>query len=695
MMKTRALVLAGLMTVLSCSLAVGQSLSLDHVDGLNATGGLEMGVPVTFYIRVTGDNDAHSGITNGFQVYSPTGAQWGSFVGDTTGTLGKAQFDGGFFISHFSADGIGADTVGFGAFRFFADGLPAGFDDTAYTIEIGPIDAAYNGGQICLDSAYYPPSGVWKWAGPEVLPGWDGPHCYTIGEQVTNPQITCPGDTSVFLCEPDTLCFPFDTTDAEWVTAGEPAYIDGGQVCVPLLADGDLEIELIAGAVEAADTCSFTITAAINSPPTVTLSPDSMTYVICDLNGTICMAFGVSDPDENIVDTATNIGYIYVSDIGPDICFVPDTAGLFEVVVTATDACGATHSATRWVTVVEGESAAIECPDPVVDTLCGSGVYCVPVAITPDTATVTVSPSGTYVWGTGLFCVNLTESGLHEFRLIAETQCGADTCDIQLDITVIELPSIDCPDQTPYVFLADPGEACIGLDIAHADQIEVSYGSWNAGQLCFQADTTGLYSFVVVATNDCAADTCELSVNVQVGQLDVTTIVRPDPMRMVDAYRVDPMYATIYLGNFDDGHTVADIDPTTIVINNSLIPTSTAIISDYPGFVGEVMEITEPIYDFIEYYMPLYDTTVATYTVSGLFTDDTEFSEVGQVRLIGILVGDVNVDGQVDIADMIYLIDYYFQGGPPPMLLETADMDKNQLLDISDLMLLIDYMFGL
>ena len=694
-MKSRALVLAGLITVLSYSFAAGQSLSLDHVDGLNATDGLQMGVPVTFYIRVTGDNDAHGGINHGFHVNSPSGAQWGSFVGDTTGTLGKAQFDGGFFISHFSADGVGADTVGIGAFRIFGPGFPAGFDDVAFTIQIGPIDVAYNGGEICLDSAYYPPSGVWKWAGPTVFPGWDGPHCYTIGEQVINPQITCPGDTSVFLCEPDTLCFAFDTTDAEWVTAGEPAYIDGDQVCVPLLADGDLEIELVAGAADVADTCSFTVTTIINSPPTVTMSPDSITRVMCDLNGTLCMAFGLSDLDENIVDTTTNIGYIYVSEIDPYICFVPDTTGLFEVVVTATDACGETHSATRWVTIVEGEPVAIECPAPIVDTLCGSGMYCLPVAVTPDTATVTVSPSGTYVWATGQLCVNLTESGIHEFRLIAETQCDADTCDIQLDITIIELPSIDCPDQIPYVFLADPGEACLSLDINHADVVEVSYGSWDAGQLCFQADTTGLYSFVVVATNDCAADTCELSVNVQVGQLDVTTIIDPDPMWMVEAYHIDTLYATIYLGNFDNGHTVADIDPTTVVINDSLIPTSTAIISDYPGFVGEVMEITEPIYDFIDYYMPLYDTTVATYTVSGLFTDDTEFSEVGQVRLIGLLVGDVNVDGQVDIADMIYLIDYYFQHGPPPILLETADMDKNQLLDISDLMMLIDYMFGL
>jgi len=693
-MKTRALILTGLITMLTGGMAGGQSLSLDHVDGLNAGGGLQMGGPVTFYIRVTGDNFAHGGVTNGFVVTSLTGATWTGLVGDTTGTLGKAQFDGGFFISHFSADGMGADTVGFGGFRLFQAGLPAGFDDVAYTIEIGPIDPAYNGGQICLDSAFYPPSGVWKWAGPDVYPAWDGPHCWIIGEAVVNPEIICPGDTNLFLCDPGAACFPFDTADAEWVTASAPAYIDGDQVCVPIEQSDEYTVTLIAGAGEAADTCSFTVTASLNSPPTVTMSPDSLTVVVCDVNGTFCMAFGLSDPDENTVDTATNIGYIYVSEIGPYICFVPDTAGLFEVVLTATDACGASHSTTRWVTIVEGETAAIECPEPIIDTLCGGGSYCLPVAITPDTARVTVGPSGAYDAQTGQLCVSIAESGWHEFELIAETECGADTCLVQLDMTVLSRPVIDCPPQSPSLFLPEPGEVCIDLAIDNADSVEVSYGFWANGQICFQADSSGFYTLTVTATNDCAVDTCVLMPFVQVGQFDMTTILRPDPLRMIDAYRVDPMFADVYLGNLTDGHTVADIDPASVVINDIIAPTAVTVIPDYPGFVGEVLQITIPVYDFIEYYMPLYDTSQAPYSVSGQFTDAATLSEAGQVRLIGLLVGDANLDGRIDISDLTLLIDYYFQYGPPPLMPDLADMDRNGILDISDMMILIDYMFG-
>jgi len=56
-----------------------------------------------------------------------------------------------------------------------------------------------------------------------------------------------------------------------------------------------------------------------------------------------------------------------------------------------------------------------------------------------------------------------------------------------------------------------------------------------------------------------------------------------------------------------------------------------------------------------------------------------------------------NVDGSdeehVDIADLIYLVDYAFLGGPWPPCGEEADMNLNQQLDISDVVYFVDYMF--
>lgn len=163
--------------------AEGQSISLDHTDGLHSGNPTELvadgTTPIVFYLRITGDGASHGGITNGFRVYSPDGATWTTMQADTTGTLGRAQLDGGVFINHFGVTGSAADTAGIAGFRFFGVGLPAGFDDVAYTIRIGPIQATDHGKTICLDSSFFPPSGVWKFVGPDVVPGWDGPHCFT------------------------------------------------------------------------------------------------------------------------------------------------------------------------------------------------------------------------------------------------------------------------------------------------------------------------------------------------------------------------------------------------------------------------------------------------------------------------------------------------------------------------------------
>ena len=170
--------------VFAPGLAFGQSISLDYVDGLYGTSAYKIAIetPVTFHIRMTADVQ-YSGITNGFRVYSDDDVNWGAMTADTTGTIGKAQFDMVWIINYFGITGLDADTVGFGGSVMFGSGMIAGFDDITHTISIEPIAQEYVGSEICLDSCDYPPSGIWKWApkaGGTVFPEWDGPHCYVI-----------------------------------------------------------------------------------------------------------------------------------------------------------------------------------------------------------------------------------------------------------------------------------------------------------------------------------------------------------------------------------------------------------------------------------------------------------------------------------------------------------------------------------
>jgi len=215
-------IIAAALLLLAVGPAFGQSISLDHVDGLVDPSSVGTQRVIRFYLRVSNPGDVpFDGIANGFRVYSPDGATWFSTFHDTTGTLGMTQFDGGVFLPKFSADGAGADTVGFGALRFFSTGLPAHFDDVAFTVTIGPIPDTDAGKTICLDSSYYRPSGVWKWAasgGLDVFPGWSGPHCFNIkGASTGDSLIVWPSSLEFTAAEYDTM--PME----QWLHVGSTA----------------------------------------------------------------------------------------------------------------------------------------------------------------------------------------------------------------------------------------------------------------------------------------------------------------------------------------------------------------------------------------------------------------------------------------------------------------------------------------
>ena len=194
MMKLRSFIILASLVIGTFGMADGAALSLGHVEGLSDTDGLETGVPVTFFIRLQGDSANYGGITNGYRIYSPDGAEWTTTVADTTvGAFTLMTWLFNQFLDNIAVTGSGADTVGFGAYSSPpGEGLPASYDNEYLRIQIGPIAAEHHGKTICLDSSFYPPSGVWYWAIPRVdpvYPDWDGPHCYTVHDPDGKPSL--------------------------------------------------------------------------------------------------------------------------------------------------------------------------------------------------------------------------------------------------------------------------------------------------------------------------------------------------------------------------------------------------------------------------------------------------------------------------------------------------------------------------
>ncbi|MEW5995781.1 MAG: thrombospondin type 3 repeat-containing protein, partial [Candidatus Zixiibacteriota bacterium] len=170
--------------------ADSSAVNLDHVDGLLAADSLLAGRVITFHLRVTHLSATWRdvlGLTNGFRVYSPTGAVWDTTAIQQVYNLGQL-FDMTAGTRAFSITGSGSDTVGFYGVTLFQRGIRDGFDTVTHTVTIGPIDPSFSGGVICLDSSWFPPASEWLWSGYSSIfgtffvsyPTWDGPHCFTI-----------------------------------------------------------------------------------------------------------------------------------------------------------------------------------------------------------------------------------------------------------------------------------------------------------------------------------------------------------------------------------------------------------------------------------------------------------------------------------------------------------------------------------
>lgn len=182
-MKRRILVLSWLMFITLPIYGQNQGvITLDHTDGLWNIDTLNINQPITFHLRLENNTtDVLKGFTHGFEISSPDGAQWDTLTAAHTGAITMAMFDQ-LFVTEIDGDGMGADTIGLAGFVLFATGVLDGFNEIAFTVSIGPIDAAYHQDEICLDSAFFPPGGVWKWglAAGESFPDWGGPYCFTV-----------------------------------------------------------------------------------------------------------------------------------------------------------------------------------------------------------------------------------------------------------------------------------------------------------------------------------------------------------------------------------------------------------------------------------------------------------------------------------------------------------------------------------
>ncbi len=170
-------------------------------------------------------------------------------------------------------------------------------------------------------------------------------------------------------------------------------------------------------------------------------------------------------------------------------------------------------------------------------------------------------------------------------------------------------------------------------------------------------------------------------------------VVEPDVMAAIFANAINEMPGAIYLGNISETYTVNDIESATLLINGTIAPLATSIINDYTEIEGDVLKIDFDMVPFVRGYIPLWDSTVQSFSVTGSYSDATEFLFEGEVIMLGHISGDANNDGIVNIFDISYLLAYFFLGGPAPRPAEAADVDGSGEINLADATYLVNFLY--
>lgn len=115
-------------------------------------------------------------------------------------------------------------------------------------------------------------------------------------------------------------------------------------------------------------------------------------------------------------------------------------------------------------------------------------------------------------------------------------------------------------------------------------------------------------------------------------------------------------------------------------------------IIEGPGYINETTGLWT--------YTPLetdYGTTqtltVKTYNID-CPSENYNLCSMSLTFIDSLVIGDIDFSCSIDIADLVYMVAFMFQGGPPPPNYDSFDVNGDGKFDITDLVYLVNFMFN-
>jgi hypothetical protein len=411
----------------------------------------------------------------------------------------------------------------------------------AYCAPLSLGDATWDGANLCFTPLV---SGDYQWVfRAEDQCGDTDVDTINVTIQLNRPpSITAPTPVTFQLCEPETVCVPYEISDPD----GGPLQVfkegcdcDGhpGEICIYRETSGTQCVEVVVvDECFVADTIDICVNVEINEPPEVT-APDDFTVVVCGFED-VCFDVDISDDWTSWTASVSPSGTFNPEDTS--VCFFAADEGIHTFVISATDSCGATDADTVNIDVQFNRPPVITAISRLV-TVCEPGRVCaggISVNDPDDNLTRFYLTGGgsftTFDSAAGIICFDAAGEGAYCFDLVAEDACGeVTTKEVCITVDFNAPPSVDIDDIEGTPVFNDTTEICFSISASDLntgqlfdlDMIEgagtfsriVSHSPIDA-QHCFIADTTGCYQFVFEATDSCgvsARDTTVVCIRIE------------------------------------------------------------------------------------------------------------------------------------------------------------------------------------
>jgi len=172
----------------------------------------------------------------------------------------------------------------------------------------------------------------------------------------------------------------------------------------------------------------------------------------------------------------------------------------------------------------------------------------------------------------------------------------------------------------------------------------------------------------------------------------VTVMIDPDTLDWTDADLVEPEEATIYVGTTEPFFSLNNVELSSIRVND-LTPVEVNILT-HPLIPGNVLSVGVDKADFVQTFGFIWDGDEYVYSVTGIEAIGGQFELLGEITFNGHVPGDVNQSGGIDMADIVYMIDFKFMGGPSPVPIpDMGNVNGDGVINVRDIIYLIDYFY--